>query len=134
MSVTSGNNFISGMGVIANSNLLVQKFDKAASVVKNSGSVEEQKKAVQEFEAQFISQLMKMMFNTVKTDENFGGGFAEDSYKDMLTDEYGSLISKKGGIGLAADLQKSIFDFNNVDNQASKIIEASKAYNKIYNF
>lgn len=122
------------MGIIANSNLLVQKFEKSAGVIKNSGSEADKQKAVEEFEGMFISQLLKLMYDTVPVDENFGGGFAEETYRSMLVDQYGGNISKMGGIGIANDLRKSIFDFQNINNGTARTIQGIKAYNKIYNF
>ncbi len=133
MSASTGNNFISSMGTIASSNFLEAKFQKGADTIKNSGTPAEKEAAVKKFEAMFVSQLLKLMYDTVPVDENFGGGFAEETYRSLLTDEYGNSISKMGGIGLAKDLQRSIFDFQNVEHDTTKTIQGIKAYNKIYN-
>jgi Rod binding domain-containing protein len=129
----AASNFSSGTSLIANSNMLAQKFDKAAGVIKNSGSEKDRQIALQKFEGMFISQMMKLMFDTVPVDENFGGGFAEETFRDFLTDEYGTLISKSGGIGIVDSLQKSVSGENSGTETASKTLQANKAYNKIYN-
>jgi Rod binding domain-containing protein len=41
------------------------------------------------------------MFEGAKTDETFGGGPGEDTFRSMLTSEYGKEMSKAGGIGIA---------------------------------
>lgn len=61
-----------------------------------------------EFEAFFISQMLSAMFAGVKTPAPFGGGAGEDAFKGMLLDEYGKLLSRTGGVGLAAPLQAEI--------------------------
>lgn len=55
----------------------------------------------QDFEAQFMSTMVQTMFEGVKTDETFGGGPGEDTFRSMLTSEYGKEMSKAGGIGIA---------------------------------
>lgn len=54
-----------------------------------------------EFEAVFIAEMLRPMFETVESDEMFGGGNAEDTWKGLLVDEYGKGIANAGGIGLA---------------------------------
>lgn len=59
------------------------------------------KQTAQDFEATFLSQMMEHMFAGIETDELTGGGEAEDIYRSMMVDEYGKLIAKRGGIGVA---------------------------------
>lgn len=55
----------------------------------------------EEFEAVFLSQMLNHMFDGVETNELFGGGAGEDTYKSMLVDEYGKILARTGGIGVA---------------------------------
>jgi len=55
----------------------------------------------QNFEAVFISQMIKPMFEGISSDTMFGGGAAEDMYRSLMIDEYGKSIAKSGGIGIA---------------------------------
>ena len=64
--------------------------------------------AAQDFEAMFLSQMLKPMFNTVGSDDLFGGGQAEETYRDLLVTEYGKEIAKHGGVGIAAAVQKEM--------------------------
>jgi Rod binding domain-containing protein len=57
--------------------------------------------AARDFEAVYISEMIKPMFDTVKTDKLFGGGKAEDTFKSLLMQQYGRKIAEAGGIGLA---------------------------------
>ena len=59
------------------------------------------RKSADEFEAIFISQILKSMSAGVKTDGAFGGGNGEDIFKDVLSEEMGKTIAKNGGIGLS---------------------------------
>lgn len=54
-----------------------------------------------DFEAQFVSQMMATMFNTIEANEETGGGDAEEVYQSLLINEYGKIVAKTGGIGVA---------------------------------
>lgn len=55
----------------------------------------------EEFEAMFLSQMLSHMFNGIETNETFGGGHGEEVYKTMMVEEYGKILAKTGGIGVA---------------------------------
>jgi Rod binding domain-containing protein len=55
----------------------------------------------QEFEAVFLSQMLKPVFESIDTDGPFGGGQAESMWRSLMVDEYGKSMAKAGGIGLA---------------------------------
>jgi len=59
------------------------------------------RETAQEFEAVFLSQMLKPMFESVKIDPPFGGGMGEDMWRSMQVDEYGEAIARAGGIGIA---------------------------------
>jgi len=62
---------------------------------------DELREQAKEFEAVFMSKMLKSMFSGVKTDGPFGGGSAEESWRGFLLDEYGKSITASGGIGIA---------------------------------
>lgn len=76
--------------------------------VKNPKDMANLKKVGQDFEAQFLSQMIGHMFSGVKSDGLFGGGQAEEMFKSLLTDEYGKSIAKSGGIGVADQVVRSV--------------------------
>lgn len=76
------------------------KFASAAGHIKTAQETKIDK-AAQEFEAVYISQMLTPMFEGLDTDGMFGGGNAENIYRSMMIDEYGKMIAKSGGIGLA---------------------------------
>jgi len=59
------------------------------------------REAAQEFESVFLGQMMETMFQGIRTDGPFGGGHGESVYRSLLVQEYGKVIAKRGGIGLA---------------------------------
>lgn len=61
-----------------------------------------------EFEAMFLSQMLDHMFAGIGTEGLFGGGAGEDTYRGMLNEQYGKVIAKNGGIGLADAVTREI--------------------------
>lgn len=66
------------------------------------------KKAAQDFEAVFVSQMMQQMFAGVKTDTMFGGGQGEEMFRSMMIDEYGKQVVKHGGLGIAQSVMNTM--------------------------
>lgn len=59
------------------------------------------RETAQQFEASFISQMLKPMFEGVKTDGPFGGGDAEETWRSFMIEAMAKQTVKAGGIGLA---------------------------------
>lgn len=70
--------------------------------------------AAKEFEAVFLTQMIQHMFSGVKTNEVFGGGEAEETFKVLLFDEYGKAISKAGGVGVAEQVKRELLKMQEV--------------------
>ncbi len=70
--------------------------------------------AAQEFEAVFLSQMMRHMFQDISTDHLFGGGHAEETWRSMLIEEYGKTISSAGGIGLADHVKQTLLGLQEI--------------------
>ncbi|WP_431857977.1 rod-binding protein [Azospirillum sp.] len=66
------------------------------------------RKAANEFETQFLSQMLAPMFETVETDPMFGGGHGEDMFRSLLVNEYGKQMSSRGGIGIADSVYREL--------------------------
>lgn len=63
-------------------------------------SLEATRQAAEEFVSFFASQMMQPMFDGVKTDEMFGGGVGEETWKSMMIDQYGKELARQDGLGL----------------------------------
>lgn len=66
------------------------------------------KKVSQDFEGLFVGMMMKSMRSTVKEDKLTGGGHGEETFRSMLDQEYATAAVKRGGIGLAKQIEKEI--------------------------
>ena len=67
-------------------------------------SIESKKQArtiADDFEAVFLGQMLKPMFEGIKPEAPFGGGNSEAMWRSMQIEEYGKVITKAGGIGIA---------------------------------
>lgn len=53
------------------------------------------------FEASFLSQMLKPMFEGLSTDAPFGGGEAEGTWRGFLVEAMAKQAVRGGGIGLA---------------------------------
>lgn len=87
---------------------------QAASAARIAKTESEATEAAREFEAVFIAEMLKPMFQELKTDGPFGGGKGEEVFRKFLLQEYGKLVSQTGGIGVA-------------DHVKAKILEAQEA-------
>jgi len=65
-------------------------------------------KAAHQFEAVFIGQMTKIMMETVQSDGPFSGGHGEEMFRGMLGEQLGTVISARGGIGLAPAVMDQI--------------------------
>ena len=71
------------------------------SKAKTAMSPSRMREVAEDFEAVFISEMIRPMFENIEAEKPFGGGPAEDIWRNMQVDEYGKAISKSGGIGIA---------------------------------
>jgi peptidoglycan hydrolase FlgJ len=66
-----------------------------------SADAEGLRKAAKEFEAVFMSQLLKQMRSTVHKEEMFNGGAGEEIFTEMLDEEFAQKMSAGQGAGIA---------------------------------
>lgn len=89
-------------GLPVSSALAAQSVSATATPQPAKGRTsEEAHKAGEEFEAFFLTQMLEHMFKGIKTDGLFGGGYGEGVYRSVMLQEYGRVLSKAGGLGIA---------------------------------
>lgn len=59
------------------------------------------RETAERFEASFLSQMLKPMFEGLQTNGLFGGGEAEATWRSFLIDEMAKKTVQAGGVGLA---------------------------------
>ena len=81
------------------------------STVQSSKSLKSDAKieqAAQDFEAVFMGEMLKPMFEGLETESEFGGGHAESVYRSLLIQEMGKVMAQSGGLGLSDPVQKEM--------------------------
>jgi Rod binding domain-containing protein len=53
------------------------------------------------FRVYILSAMLAPMFETLSTDELFGGGEAEETWRGLLAERYAGSIAQSGGVGIA---------------------------------
>jgi len=66
------------------------------------------KKSAEDFEASFLSNALGLMSEGVTVSAPFGGGEGEQAFKSFLNDAMAKQIVKKGGVGVAASVQREM--------------------------
>ena len=64
--------------------------------------------AAKDFESMFMSQMLEQMFGESSGEEAFGDSDTNDVYKSLLMDQYGKVISRSGGIGIASFVKREL--------------------------
>lgn len=64
--------------------------------------------AAKDFETMFVTQMLEQMFGESSGEEAFGNSETNDIYKSLLMDQYGKLISRAGGIGIASYVKQEL--------------------------
>lgn len=76
----------------------------AGAATLQRGSAAKMRETAEAFEASFLSQMLKPMFEGLDTEGMFGGGEAEATWRSFLVDAMAKQTVKAGGIGLADDV------------------------------
>ena len=63
-------------------------------------------KTAHDFEANFATEMVSNMTDTDDPKDSLGGSDSEDVYRSMLNTEYGKIIAKTGGLGIADQVKK----------------------------
>jgi peptidoglycan hydrolase FlgJ len=60
------------------------------------------------------------MFSGVDTKGAFGGGFAEETWRSMQSEQFAASMAESGGIGLADELVGQLFKLQQAGNQGAQ--------------
>lgn len=93
----------------------------AAKKLKEARQLDQINDAAEEFEAVFIAEMMKPMFEGIKADGMFGGGKGEEVFQSLLLQEYGKVMAKTGHIGIADSVKTELIKSQEMKNDTSTI-------------
>lgn len=74
--------------------------DPASALPGQPKNLEGLRRTAEAFEASFLSQMMKPMFEGLSTEAPFGGGAGEAAWRGFLVDAMAQQTVKAGGVGL----------------------------------
>lgn len=86
---------------------LVEK-PKGNLLAGKKATLQEATKAAGEFESMFLAQMLAPMWAGIGGENYLGGGAAEETYRGMLVNEYGKMVSKSGGLGIADSVKTEL--------------------------
>lgn len=82
--------------------------EQASTTPGQTTDVRKAREVAEDFEAVFLSQMMEPMFKGISTDGIFGGGQGDKIFRSLLIQEYGKIMARAGGVGLADAVMKQI--------------------------
>lgn len=75
--------------------------DSKPITVGKAANAAQAAKAGRDFEEMFLTQMLAPMFEGLRTEGAFGGGFGEKMFRSLQVTEYARAIVQSGGIGIA---------------------------------
>lgn len=86
-------------------------FTPAGQAATPTGADVERRDAMQaaakEFEAVFLAEMLSHT-SLADTSDSFGGGAGEDAFKSLLTREWATALTERGGIGLSETIYQAL--------------------------
>lgn len=79
-----------------------------AGVAKSNGVNEKARQAAEDFEAVYLNTMFNQMFTAMDGEGPFGGEKATGVWRSFLTDEYAKSFARKGGIGIAPEVYRTL--------------------------
>ncbi len=90
-----------------------------ASMLSHAGkgnNAEKIKDQAKDFESFFISQMLQPMFGESAKDTLTGDPETDEVYQGMMVDEYGKIIARSGGIGVADYITRTLLQTQEVQS------------------
>jgi len=86
--------------------MLATSFSAGSAPLKNDLATMRQK--AEELESVFLNTLVSEMFASIASEGEFGGGYAEETWRGMQSEQYAAAMAKSGGIGIADEIMRSL--------------------------
>jgi flagellar protein FlgJ len=104
-------------------------FSSVATLTKHPAPTAAMLAQAKQLEGVFLNTLTSQMFSSIKTDGAFGGGFGEQTWRGMQSEQMADNIAQSGGIGLADQIVKNLLDAQQAV-QSTPSPNAQGAYSK----
>ncbi len=111
------------------SNKVLQKADALTGLKKTGNGLDMAAidAAAKDFEAVFVSEMIKPMFEGIKVDATFGGGKGEEMFRGLMIDEYGKMISQTGQVGIADAVKEKLIEMQSKADKTNTAANDSTA-------
>jgi flagellar protein FlgJ len=77
----------------------------------------------EDFEGVFLNTLTKELFSSIKTDESvMGGGFGEETWRSMQSEQLAANMAQNGGLGIAEQLLPDLLAMQEAVNNQNTIL------------
>ena len=81
----------------------------------------------EELEGVFLNTLTKELFSSIKTDESvMGGGFGEETWRSMQSEQLAATMAQNGGLGIAEQLLPDLLAMQEAANNQNLLPGAYK--------
>jgi len=91
----------------------------AAQQQKLQNAPPELRKQAQDMESLFINTLVSQMFSGLDARNGFGGGYAEETWRSMQSEQISGQIARSGGFGLADTVLSELISIQEAASSAS---------------
>lgn len=81
-----------------------------ASALTHSPAYADLREKAVELEGVFLNTLVSEMFKGLETDSMFGGGYAEETWRGMMSQQYAAEMARAGGIGIADKMVANLIE------------------------
>ena len=77
----------------------------------------------EELEGVFLNTLTKTLFSSIKTDESvMGGGFSEETWRSMQSEQLAATMAQNGGLGIAEQLLPDLLAMQEAANSSQTLL------------
>ncbi len=95
---------------------------RAPGSTLSPGQIARVRQQAEEFEGVFLNTLTKELFSSLKTDQSaMGGGFGEETWRSMQSEQLASAMAQNGGLGIAEQLLPDLLAMQEAANNQSSL-------------
>lgn len=99
----------------------------APNAATAGGTADKLRQQAHDLEGVFLNTLMKEMFSSIKTDDkDFGGGYAEETWRGMQAEQMSNAVANAGGIGLADSILSELLSMQESAQAPQQTPDASR--------
>lgn len=85
--------------------------------------IDKVRRQAEEFEGVFLNTLTKELFASIKTDDSvMGGGFGEETWRSMQSEQLAATMAQNGGLGIAEQLLPDLLAMQEAANNQNTIL------------